>query len=271
MAHTDKREINTRFTAKRVEARKRHNAANRKASRLRSMGVEINGTQIDPRRSLKTVGRYNRKQLEAYISRLNAFTSRGTQYVPTAQNYPADRSRWEEYKRLESLLRQKAQKQMSKVGKHKLPNGMLTVEERLRAMSPTFPSFMEFSATSPNKVPNLSSRDLQGPDALEKMIESVKRKLKRDYYPSLVKTGRDSARKMLNEIGQTGIADKLDSLTDKQFEILWTYSPFTANLNLNYQYARALTSRNVQAMDDAVLTDALDEAKELVEWVSTIK
>lgn len=261
---------NAELNRLRAEARARHKAATRKASRLRAQGIEVTGSAIDPRRSPKSIGRYNAAQLQVYIKSLNQFVSRSNQYVPAEGKVPMARTQWQEYKRLEALMQAKARVKMGELGKHKLPGSMTTVDERINAMSPNFPSYTDFSGTTPQRVPNLSSKAVHSPQALDKLIRSMRKKLKPGYYPSLVKRGRTSARKMLIDIGEIELVGALEKLSDKQFEILWTYSPFAASLNINYQYAKALMSKGAQAMDDSVLTNELDNAKDLAAWAKNI-
>ena len=254
----------------RAEARARHNAATRKASRLRSQGVEISGSAVDPRRELKKVSRYTQKQLQSYIASLNAFTDRKVQYVPSSHRAPIPRETWREYKKLEDALRVAAGKRLDAVSGIALPSGGLTVGEHLSMLNKPVKRMYDFTGTTPDKVPKLIPQAVASEKALKKLIASTKAKLKPEHFEKQVSLGRSNAKKMLDDVGAHELDKALDGLTDSQFNALWTYSPFIDQLKLMYGYAQALMSTGQIAMNNEIVANSVNEAKGLIQWAKDL-
>lgn len=112
----------------RATARARRNAATRKVARNRRAGVDIAGTEFDPRVSNDRIARLNTKQLNALIGRLDSFMSRKSQFVNLAQGI-APRSEFNEYKKWERKYNKKAVELQKMAEGKETPFGEQNIQE----------------------------------------------------------------------------------------------------------------------------------------------
>lgn len=264
-----------RLESLRAEALRRHKAATRKISRLnKEVGVIVSGSRHDPRRDRRKIGRYNEKQLKAYIDTLNSFIDRKIQFVPDANRDPLPRQQFNELKDTFKKLRDRGMRTLSEVGDLKLPGTDMTVLEWNRHMKSMREGMRSPDAVSPFEIPkNFSSRALMGEKALKKMLKTMKGRLDDDFEKRLTKKHRESARKMLKDVGLEDVADKLDQMSDKKFRLIFHYSPFIDKVKLKYENVRAMLKapdkshafRNAQnAMMDSGIY-------EYISWADKIK
>ena len=118
------------IAALRATAAAKRKAATRKIARLRRAGVDLAGTEFDPRVAVDRFKKYNTKQLNASIAKMEAFISRTTQFVGDAKGRPIPRHEFNNYKRnIEKQYNAMIDRKRAKVQNLVLPNGV-TVGER---------------------------------------------------------------------------------------------------------------------------------------------
>lgn len=250
----------------RAEARKRHRAAGQKVSRLeRNNGVELSGTGIDPRRNLKNIDRYNSRQLRAYIATLNKFTDRSNQYVADAERRPIAASKWQEYKRLENQQNKRVSDRFTTVGDIVLPGGM-TIAERQKNLISTFFARRDAAANSPYRTFTRNSTNIASGKKLDKLIQMMKKINSDGYFDSQVKLARDQAAKMLKVLGNDELTKKLDSLTDRQFDIAWHLSPLPNALSMDYMLQVDNVSDNEPRWYSSTQRTEAQEVETYVNW-----
>ena len=84
-------------------AKARRNAV-RKRRRIEKSGnyVALESSKYYPVRPPKVHEKYNRRQLEVYLSNLQEFNSPKTQFVPDHENKPVPIGKWRKYKVVEA-------------------------------------------------------------------------------------------------------------------------------------------------------------------------
>ena len=82
----------------RAHVKNRHRAATKKLSRMRRVNRVRDTSDIDPRRDLGKVDRYNKAQLKSYLDTLNQFNSRSVGYYGNARGEKISRKAWAAYK-----------------------------------------------------------------------------------------------------------------------------------------------------------------------------
>lgn len=257
----------------REEALKRHKAASRKISRLRrEKGVEVAGTEYDPRVDVTKIKRYNSKQLSAYIDRLNGFTRRTVQYVPDYRKRPIRARQWQGYQTAEAQYNSYVQERFRKVRDIRLPEGM-TVAERMAVRTPTHPVMNQEAVNAPYRRLSRKSTSMYGADkvaARERALRFKSSDAGRRY--DLAKA-RDILRQWIDVTGDESMASAVAKLSDAQFEFLWNYTDFADSASLRYQAAQAELRPGSSPKFVAALVgigeDEKSNAHRLAQWVRT--
>ena len=259
------------LSALRAEVERMRRAATRKVSRLKTArGVEVSGTEFDPRRGTQTPNTYNATQLNAYRNKLSKFLSRNNQYVPDVEKRPIPQSEWDAYKRRENRYRQTAGQVYEQVKDITLPSGE-TVRERLSKMDAVHKQ-MHNTVMNPIFDPhNRSSGDIVDRKALAKLSKSLSKNSTKKSVATKVQMARDQSRQMIDVIGDRGMTKQLDKLSDNQFIALWNYTTFASNLALNYSSARKMLSDKESPMEDDIIRQQSNDAKEMVSWAKGLK
>ena len=252
----------------RAEARRRHAAATRKISRIRkTTGAIIANSGADPRRNLKTVAKYNRKQLTAYIDALNQFNNRSNQYVSAGNRSPIPLSSWQEYKRLETALREKASRQLSKYGDKRLPGpGTLTVAERMEILVPKSKGMRSHGAANPREIVNLTPDSIESAAGLDKLIKTLKKKVTDKGTREELKRARINAIDMVKTLPSGDFVERVSNLSNDQFEQLWYYSPFADQVKLSYEIAMAMLSNKEKAFMPSIMQSSMQSMDDLLKW-----
>jgi uncharacterized protein YeeX (DUF496 family) len=255
----------------RAEARRRHKAATAKVSRLkRAKGADISGTQLDVRRDLGKVKRYTAKQLQAYITQLNNFTSRNTTYLGSA-GAPLQGTRVNELQRLVRQYNKIGSEHYGRVADTFVPSSGMTIKERHENVRDSRKRARGEGAQQPYVYTEINPAHINGPGALEKLIKDYKRKTSQTYNDREVSKARRSVDKMLKEIGVSEISDKFKGLSNHQFDVLWNYVDFAKDIVSEYVKAQM---RNTSREDD--LTAALENdgnlnaLTDIIDWAHTL-
>lgn len=272
MASKRNRKINPELAAMRAEvARKQRNAAAKIRRIEKTTGAVLGASPADPRVNAAKLARYTAKQLQAYSSRLDAFTHRSNQFVAGVGGVPLPRKKWEEYKALEAANNAMAKSRIDEHGNIKLPGSDTTIAMREREIiSRSARAQGGLAANKPHTYVERTPNNINGIEGLDKLIMDMRRKQKRQYIPAKIKAGREELDKMLKIIGNDALRDRARNLTDNQFDILWHESMAAMDASLLYE----LTKRNAVGIKDRSdirqIEDNLDELSELFEWAGNL-
>ncbi|QXG07810.1 hypothetical protein [Curtobacterium phage Reje] len=256
----------------RREIRRRLQSVNRKVRRIENSGVEISGTEFDPRRRDAPLNRYNRVQLNNYRKRLDSFMDRSNQFVGDSSRRPIPRKEWQAYKGPERAANRNADKLARKYGDIKLPDGNTVLGRDAMARNVNFPMTANAASNSPLHKLERVPRNIASRKALKRLTQQQQAKVNPFYQDKLVSAGRRDARKMLKELGDTETQKKLNKLTDKQFHVLWAYTEFPDLLSRRYTGPEG-KGADLDEMNRADRQIALDDAREgkgWIEWAGTV-
>lgn len=257
----------------RAEVRKRQQAANAKARRLRAKGVEIEGTQFDPRRNAAPINRYTKRQLNDYLSKLNEFTSRSNQFVPLSGGSFVPAREWRKYRTAERRYNQIANREYGKVADLKLPLTGMTVSERDATMRPTNRKIRRAAGEAVRRIyepVNIRPENVEGPEALRKLTQQRQRQISRPYKAEETERQRREMRAMLDRIGESDMMKEAEKLTDEQFSTLWNYGTFATDLSRDYERIQLLATGGASAQQDRVHEDARQDILESIEWAQSL-
>lgn len=256
--------------ALRAMANRRHRAATRKISRLKSdAGVNVSGTSVDPRRSRNNIKNYTEKQLRSYINQLDKFTSRSNQYVPDAHRRPIPRSQWRQYQRLEQQYNQSVSQRFSSYRDLPGPTGM-TIGERMELMTPKFPYMQDRAVNSPYTPINRKSTNVGSARALKRLTAEMRDRVKSGHFDNKISDGREQFDKMSEMLDAPGLANRVRGLSDEQFDVLWNYTGFADAISLGYDINKNLLAGNEKRWHGQVLNTSMSTANELVSWAERV-
>lgn len=253
-----------------ARVRARHRAATSKASRLRSNGVEVTGTGIDPRRDLSRVKNYTVRQLEAYERELNAFTDRRTSYVAGSEGRPLPRNAWSRYKRLERQVNELHAGRMARIADVHIPMAGMTVGERQETLRSKFPTMHGPAANNPYAVVNRVPEQIRSPEALARFTRQMEQRLDDGYQLKNNRAARKNIRDMLNASGLKEIQPRIDRLSSSQLRVLWNFTKFAEDLSTNYEL---ITAGAVQAQGRYAkqqMANALEDVNDYLDWAETL-
>ena len=249
----------------RQEARARRRAVTDKIGRQRrNNGANVAGSEFDPRRDPNVIKSYNGPQLRRYIAQMNAFMSRSNQFVGGDNGAPLPRSAVREYQRRVSQFQSQGEARMA---------GMADIE-----IGPLGKTVSEFRQGRAMRVRNAvvnspygsTIKDVGGipsAKALDMLNKSMKDKLDSGFVPSKVKEGRSQLISALSIMGENEFIDKVNELSDYQFEVLWFGTSFadTAFLKYDIEQERAAGTRK-ERWQDRVIENDYKLISEFLEW-----
>src|SRR5699024_8847280 len=240
--------------ALRAMANRRHRAATNKISRLKNdVGVNVSGSEVDPRRNRANIKNYTEKQLRSYINQLDSFVSRRTQFVPDAHRRPIPATQWREYQRLEKKYNQKISTRFDRYRDIDLgPSGM-TVGQRMEMMTPKFPYMQDRAVNTPYTPLNRRSSNIGSERALRRLTEDMKSRLEDSYSTQRIKAGREQFEEMSKLLDAPGLARRVRNLSDAQFEVMWDFTGFATAASLGYQISKDLLAGNEKRWHGQVL------------------
>lgn len=256
----------------RRKAMLRHRAATRKISRTKAgNGVEISGSDVDPRKSLEFIRTASSRQLESYINRLDRFNDRGTQFVPDAEMRPMRKKLWDEFKAAESRRHESTDRNYEEFKDIVIgPTGQ-TVDERMHQITPLHPHMANMETQSPYARRELTSRNIASEKKLQALIKLRKQQATQSHQDQVLKAQRKSAIDMAIVIGDYELIEKLHKLTDKQFALAWKYTRMSSNFKTDYEFYKDALSGRKGVTNSQMAANELDEAKGYLDWASTVK
>lgn len=255
----------------RAEARRKHRSATRKISRLRrAADVELTGTQFDPRRSPKAIGRYNATQLKAYINQLETFNNRQTQFVRGARGSVITSAAWRQFQSAARKVSARNKREFGKIADVELPNGV-TIRQRVAMTTPKHPTMgTNLAVNRPFEEIRKSPRGIMGDKGAIALAREMESRLGERWFSNRISNDRSSLSKMVAVMNRPEILQQIDNLSDQQFNILWNYTGFADLLGVSYQsITDAMAGKDEPYFREAA-EQSLRDVRELIEWAGTL-
>lgn len=247
-----------------AEIRRRQAAANRKVSRLRGKGVQIGGSQHDPRMPLASVLKSTPTEQRRYLKSLTSFTSRNTSFVLGSGGQTIPGSKWKEYKALEARYNERVRKHEVGFSNVTPPGSGQTLGDRRKSMLPNrgYGANSNRAFSTENKLPER----INGEQALDKLIKDMKRKLNPGYFKDFVSASRSQTNELFNELGMPELTDRLYKLSDYQYNVLVHESSAANNISSLYY----LVSKSNLSFGDKAFDDQYGDVVELIEFAERL-
>lgn len=254
----------------RAEAHKRLTAVQRKVARLRrEKGVEIAGTNFDPRIDRARISKMSTRELNRFIANANAFTDRRVQYVAGHKGAPLDASVVRRLQRKESAIKAQHDEIMQNIGTIEAPFTGMSISQR-EQMRPTVKAGGEaFTRTFSPELTNIGN--VVSNEALAKLEEWRDKQMAPDYARSRINSSRDEANAMLKKIGLDDLTQRFKALSDEQFFIMWEYGPYAGGISLMYEIALQSGDEEMIGSDLDVFEGTRQEIESVLNWIEEIQ
>ena len=253
------------IAALRARVAKAEQSAARKIQRnKREKGVELAGSQFDPRKPSANINSMRSRDLLAYERRLKSFTNRRTQFEAGVRGAPLPRQDWERYKATETKLRAQAEKALEPMKDVKLPGpGDETVGQRAAKIRTKHPTATNQGYLPPERQP----KNVKDADSLKKLTASNRKRMTKKFRVDEHERARVEFGKMVEVFKDDSLSKAIDKLTTAQFDMLWNLTKFADAVSLTYHHIKSKNTAKQQAPQE-VIESQLSQAKTLVEWVS---
>lgn len=245
----------------------------RKISRLKTkVGVEVAGSEFDPRKPAKLINRYTSRQLDAYMARVSQFNNRGTQFVPDAHKRPIPASEFKELTTVQTANRRRAQAELDPLRDIKLPGRPETVGQRRAQMVENRSRMAGNPSVNDPYDPRVHK---PGEPASRKKVKELLKDAKRKQSPGW---DQRELKRQIGEFGQivdytgdTELADAVKKLTPAQFKALWNSTDFATAVSTQYELARLAVAGKDKPQHAKLNEDAFADARRLVDWAKNLK
>lgn len=260
------------LNALRARVRQEHRRATAKASRLRAKGVEVTGTNYDPRRNLSNIKKYNRKQLESYSAQLSAFNSRSTSFEAGQGGAILPGAEVRRYRQVENKFNRIARKQYGKIADIPAFGRGMSIREADRLDRPSMRTRMGgMSVTRPYEETKRSMRGVTGPDALRQLTEDMERRLSKGYLPSKLSEQRRQFMAMMTEIGHIESVRDANKLTDEQFNVLFNYNTSILDeITRDYGFIKLRAQGTEEEFQSRIHEKAIDRISNAIKWAGQL-
>jgi len=248
-------------------AAQRHKSVTRKISRLKSgSGVEVSGSHYDPRQDLSFIRTASKGELNRYVKDLNHFNDRRVQFVPDANMKPIPRESWEKHVKAEAKKDAFVKKFYEPFKDIYIAPSGQTVDQRMAAVTPLHAHMGQRTTDSPYKQTGRASTSVYGEAGLKRLTEHVRKQATLKHEKEALANHKAGVLKMLDKVGNMEMKAKVEKLTQKQWAVLWKYTPFAANIKVPYSHYKDSQAGNKSiANSESVQTD-LAVAGEYVDW-----
>ena len=235
-----------------------------KLGRLKSQKHVLEAVKVDPRKPGKWVAHASSRELKAQIKRLETFNSAKTQFFGDASGRPMSKASWGEYKKSERELNKWRSDFFDSVKGIRLANGA-TIEQAVSLRGYKYHAKIDDFV----KEKDVDHAAFTSEKALKRRTTEL-RKINRDGVKGMTARARDHFASIAADSMMDGMpfVDRVKSLSNDQFLVLWATTDFQKQLATVYQALRAglLDKYNTEPYEQA-----LENVNELLDWASSPK
>lgn len=252
----------------RAEIAKRRKDASNKINRIqKTTGAKLSGSEFDPRRQPGVENRMRSpERMKQYLSDLNDFMRRNNQFVAGTRGAPLPRGEYALYRKRATEARTAGMAHMAAMAGIETPGGV-TIEASKAMLHPKADGGVKgpysMDVLDPSQIPSLK--------ALRENSRNVLKQLSSAYLPRKINEGRENLNKALTIMGEYGLIDRVNSLSDNAFDVMWFGSAFAEITFMKYDIEKeraAGTSK--ENWQNKVVDNAFDDISEFLDWATDL-
>lgn len=203
----------------RKEAERLRKNVNAKIARIkRNTGAEVSGSEFDPRRDPDKISRYNQRQVKSAIEDMKQFLNRNTQFSSLANGIPAPRHEANMYVGMAGRYNQVSDAHEADISRYQSGGSDLTIGQANAMLHPTANGG---AGKAPYAKENADLSGITSRKSLKVLTLDLKKKLDPKFLKDRIASGRYSATEMFKQLGDLDYMEKVNALSDYQFDILW--------------------------------------------------
>jgi hypothetical protein len=277
--------VNERDRLRREIARRRKAATDKILRTRKSNGINLAGTEHDPRIDFRQVKNMGTAQLKSYLNSLSDFTAKDNTFRRGGNGAILSNRVWKEYEGLQSQYNQIGAQHLEKIKDIKLSGDDKTIGDRSedvlakRAHGDIF--------HRPYGVIQREPKHIASNEALVKLTEDMRKKIGKGYLPEVTKKQRETLRELLITIGnptwdeEGTVRDSkgnivsgravngvmlADELTDHQFYVFYNYGGGASSVFMHYATIKMLNNRQSAAYEEGLK----DDLAGLFDWATRL-
>lgn len=263
----------------RAEVARRKKAADAKISRLRKKGVQLTGSEFDVRRDPARVARYNSRQLQSYLGKLNEFTSRSKQFVAGSEGVPIPAHVYNHAQRVAKEYNTFVGERESAIFGLKLPT-IDSGNPALEKAKMTIGDFQRDAANTRNRgkggVPRPLTKEVRdafefvNADRVQDWQNSLQQKMRPGYMSERIEKQRYQMLQAVSNFGDPELLEMAKSLDNDQLDTLWNYTDAPRDLFAGYHFQQLMSSGKADETQANIHEDATHETRQWLEWASKL-
>lgn len=249
----------------------RQSDVTRKINNYSNKGVNLTGTNFDPRANAERVARMTRKQLNELNKGLNSFMSRSNQFVGDFKGAPIHISVWREFKKTEARYNKRLADSYGGIKDIMITPMGKTVDTRLKEITPNFPHMKDSAVNAPYEPSDIKPTQIAGKNGMAQMIGHLAKKADKGYSQKELIRAKVEFEQMIEIIDNDEIKTKFKELTDQQAHLLWHYTNFASRLSVMYETkARLKRAKKGLSADSSKFDQSSKGALKLLDWAKNV-
>lgn len=266
----------------RKAALKSESLVSRKIKRMAAgdSGIDITGTEYDPRIGKERISRLSGDRLKSLIKKQEQFRRPSVGFYKGAMGSIVTRQAYRNYVESVKRINRQVTKEHSKYENIFIKPLGMTAKERRAMYTPAHPVHGTEAYDGMKKLKIYKPSQIVGTRGA-KMITQRNRELTNEYLNGeMIRKARGYMNDMMDTVGDEELRYKFNGLSDKQFWFLWSHTDFPNELALKYDamqlQMRVLDGSNKLSMGmvDAAMErgdKSIGRAMDYYEYAKTLK
>lgn len=266
----------------RAEALRLHKRVSNRISREKARsGLNVSGTEMDPRRAPAKIRSMRSRDVDAHIRRMQTFITTPTPSYRAANGQAIPAPAWQAYKREESLQRRRANAELKRIGQLRTPGVKDASGRRQKGMTINDREAniagqrMNSGAATNRPLIALKRKAtaISSPEKLAQLTAAMQNRNSPEFKAERLKASREQLMEMLKTTGNPKHARMAEKLTDEQLNVLWNYTNFADTLSRDYENAVELakTDKPKERMRESARATDDKNISELLGWARRIQ
>lgn len=224
------------LTALRAEALKSEALVSRKVKRMARAndGVDITGTEYDPRVGKDSISRMSGDRLKALLQKQKQFRRPSVGYLKGARGTIVSRQSYRHYVNSVKAINKKVTAEQAKYEDVYIKPLGMTAKERRAMYTPSHPVHGTEAYDGMKKLKIYKPSQIMGSRGAG-MMATRNRELTKEYENGeMIRKARGYMNQMMDTVGDEELRFKFNSLTDQQFWFLWAHTDFPNEMAIKY-------------------------------------
>lgn len=254
--------------ALRAAATRSEALASRKIKRMARSdnGIDITGTEYDPRVGKEVISRMSGDRLKNLIEKQEQFRRPSVGYLQGARGTIITRTSYRNYVESVKRINRKVKAEQSKYEDIYIKPLGMTAKERRAMYTPAHPVHGTEAYDGMKQLKIYQPKQIMGTRGAQLMTQQNRNLTKQYTTGEMVKKARGYMNDMMDTVGDEELRHKFNELSDAQFWFLWAHTDFPNELALKYDamqlQMRVLDGSN--KLSDGMIDSAIERGEQSI-------